>query len=325
MRCRLSATILFAIMATAVLAGPVAGEWEFTGVSIDPMEPDHERTTLFKVRMVFRGGTGNGQQTGDNGTGNGTGTGLNGTGNQTVNSTVNITSVEMVTGGGPDWTGPGESRHMMSRANGTDEFSILLGPWAPGEELPFHFEAAMSNGSVLVSNESWLRTPNVLAFRWHDSFSEAARLAASLGRPLLVFVYSNMDRTIEYMLPDRAEPWRSGPFCHRTAVALSPSFVCLRVDADIDPALAARFGAKGTPCIVFFNATSNRTIERVTGPFGNATLVDEMRYVLGTGPKPSKPGPFVADVVAQTVILAVTLTAGSVLMLYYYLMKKRGR
>jgi len=309
----LSASVLFVIAATTMLVGAAQGEWVFTKASIDPREPDHERATTFIVTLEDKNGTGSGQQ----GAGNGTGGGQNGTGNQTAAVTVNITSVELVIGNSSNTTGQAESRHILSRANGTDGFWVRLGPWAPGEEFPFHFEAALSNGSVLGTNESWLRTPDVLAFRWHDSLSEATDIAASLGRPLLVFIYSNMDHSLEYMLPN-ANASLSGPFCNDAAVALSPEFVCLRVDADSDPGLAARFGADATPCLVFINATSNKTLDRLSGQFGNATLIGEMRYILRKGPRPSRPGPFVADIVIETAALAITLTAGSALMLYYY-------
>jgi len=324
MHARLSASILFTIAATALLAGTASGEWVFTEAYIDPPDPDHERAITFHVTLEDRNVTGSGQQGAGNGTGNGTGSGQNGTGNQTGNVTVNITSVGLVIGKSSNGTGQVETKYTLSRTNGTDGFSVRLGPWAPGFEFPYRFEASLSNGSVLDTNESWLRTPDVLGFKWHDSFLEAADIATSLGRPLLVFVYSDFDHSLEYMLPNRTQPSLSGPFCNDAAVALSPAFVCLKVDADSDPALAARLGADETPCLIFINATSNSTLDRISGRFGNATLIGEMRYILGEGPRPSKPGPYVADVVVETAALAITLTAGSALMLYYYFMKRRG-
>jgi hypothetical protein len=148
-------------------------------------------------------------------------------------------------------------------------------------------------------------------------------LARALGRPLLVFIYSDMDHTIEYMLPNRTDPSKSGRFCNDAIVALSPSFVCLRVDRDADPAIAAMFGANETPCTILLDATASRTLYRVSGPFRNGTLMGEMKHVLGFGPRPPGQKPFVADIVIETAALALALTTGSGLMLLYYLKKKR--
>ena len=300
----LAADFMLLMAAATILAGAASGEWAFSEAYIDPPTTDHERPTLFYVTMVYRNGTVAGQQ----GAGNQTG-------DQTGNITVNITSVQLVLGGNRTDSRSGESRFMLTRANGTDRFSIRLGPWSPGEEFPYHFETNLSNGSMLRTNESWLRTPDVIGFRWHDSYSEASGLASSLARPLLVFVYSARDHSSDYMF--------SGPFSEAASVALSADFVCLRVDADTDPALAGQLNMSSTPGLVFLNASTGRTLDKLSGPFDTGTLVKQMRYILQKGSRPAKPAPFVTDIVIETTALGIVLVAGSALMFNYYFRKQR--
>lgn len=318
--------IALCLSIASLLAGAASGEWEFSAACSSPSSPDHERATTFYVSFIWRDGTGN--QT-ENGTGNQTGGGegnqtgeQNATGNNNTNATgpnitVNITGVQVVLGVNSGHPRTVEQRFELERAPGTNNYTTRQGPWAPGVELAYHFEAFLSNGAVIRSNESRTRTPDITEFIWHDSYDEAAGLAVSLGRPLLVFVYSDLDHSSDYMF--------SGPFQVGEAIALSAGFVCLRVSADADPALARQLNASSTPCLVFMNASTGRTLDRIPTGFDGETLVKEMRYILHKGPRPTRPGPFIADTVIGLMILGLVLVAGSASMYHYYVKKRRER
>jgi len=326
MGARFTFDIALCLSIASLLAGAASGEWSFMEAYSSPSSPDHEQATTFFASFAWRNGTGN--QTGD-GDGNQTGGGegnqtgeQNTTGNNNTNATgpnitVNITSVQVVLGVNSSHPRAVEQRFVLAQAPGTDNFSVGAGPWAAGTEFVYHFEAFLSNGTVLRSVDSWLRTPDLIELRWHDSYEEAAGLARSLGRPLLVFVYSDLDHTSEYML--------SGPFRDAEALALSEYFVCLRVSADAGPAMARQLNASSTPCLVFMNASTGRTLDRVSKTFDGDTLVKEMRYILHKGPRPARPGPFITDTVIGLMMLGLVLVAGSAILYQYYIKKRRER
>lgn len=326
MGARFTFEIALCLSIASLLAGAASGEWSFTVACSSPSSVDHEQATTFFASFAWRNGTGN--QT-ENGTGNQTEGGegnqtgeQNATGNNNTNATgpnvtANITRVQVVLGVNSSDPRAVEQRFELAQAPGTDNFSVRAGPWAPGTEFVYRFEAFLSNGTVLRSVDSWSRTPDLIELRWHDSYDEAAGLARSLGRPLLVFVYSDLDHTSEYML--------SGPFNNTEAIALSAGFVCLRVSADTDPAMARQLNASSTPSLVFMNASTGRTLDKVPKAFDNETLVKEMRYILHKGPRPAGPGPFITDTVIGLMILGLVLVAGSAIMYQYYIKKRRER
>jgi len=297
-----AAGLLASLLAAALLFAscPGEGEWACSSYGRTPFTPDHEEPVTFEATFVYINGT--------DGNGTGNGGGANSTGN--MNTTINITGVQLVIGQNSSRPGSGEERYDMTAGNGSTTYRVKLGPWAPGCELTYLFEANISNGTSIRTNGSFLRIPVLIEVLWHSVYSEAAELARSLDRPLLVFAYSHWDHTSEYM--------QSGPFKDPRAVELSAGFICLRLDTDSDPATASKLNVSSTPGLVFLDPLTGKTIERRSGPFSNDTLVREMKYVIHKGQKPVTTGPSFPERSIMLAALGLVFIMGCALMYYYY-------
>jgi len=155
----------------------------------------------------------------------------------------------------------------------------------------------------------------LIEVKWHGVYSEAAALARSLDRPLLVFAYSQWDHTSDYM--------QSGPFTYPRAVELSAGFICLRLEIDSEPALVSSLNISSTPALLFLDPETGKTIEKRSGPFSNGTLVSEMKYVLHMGPRPVAAGPSFPERTIMLASLGLVFIVGCALMYYYYYHKNK--
>ncbi|MBM4248388.1 MAG: hypothetical protein FJ149_02950 [Euryarchaeota archaeon] len=311
---------LLALVAVGLSPVPASGALGFTAAGHSPQAPDHETFTTFHATIglvndtyIVDGNATNGTATNGTGT-NGTatnGTGTNGTG---TNVTINVTACQLVleTGGGRG--AAAEARHNMTRSGPLNDFVLSAGPWPPGTEVPYRFEATLSNGTVIRSNSSLVRTPELLAIKWHRSAEDAAPLARGLGRPLMVLVYSGFDRAIRSV-----DGSLSGP----SIIDLSAALVCVRIDNETSPSFGREHHLGRLPVLLFLNATTGNETGRVADPRNGALVEKQMRHVLGLGPAPRPAEGEAHGYRLEALALGAALVAGPVALLVRLRMKKR--
>lgn len=292
-----------ALLALALLLAPTLlptarGDWAFVSVSHEPPSPDHEEPVLFRARLAFFNAT---EGNASDGTANETGNSTGGTGGGP--GSASLLGVQLVFGiDSPS----GESRVNMSEVeagNWSAEFAVSLGPFSPGLELLYRFEALLSNGSNVTSNLSRLRTQDIVEIKWHAGLEEALELARALGRPVLLLIYDPF-RPLAELEEALGDP---------RALALSARFVCARASSSAEPSLMERYGVRSLPALVFLNGCTGEPIRKREGPFSGAELAREMRAALGAArPPDSGPDPFIiyrAGAAALSASIVVGLAA----------------
>ena len=284
-RALLRALVLALTVLTAVPQARGAG-WAFAGASHEPPAPDHEQSVLFTARVELlnetEGGAGNGTTPGGNETGNETENG-GGAGNWTGGNETNVTVLGVRLIIGP--AGMEEVHNMtpveLDPDNRSAAYAIALGPFAPGQELPYRFEALLSNGSGIRSNLSWLRVQDIVEVKWHRSLQEALGLAEFLGRPLLVLVYDPFRGSRMGLEEALSDP---------RVLSLSARFVCVELSSADDPSLPSKYGIRNLPGVVFLNASTGAVVERVEGNLSGRELARAMESALGVH-RAGEPGP----------------------------------
>ena len=295
-KCRAIVTVLVLGALTVSLPTASAG-WAFTAAYHLPLSPDHEHNSTFHASLAFFNDT-----AGVNGSAT-NGTGANGTGNQTAGDrTVNVTACHLVIEPSTNSPHARTSVYNMTPDGSSNNFTITSGPWPPGNEFQYHFEANLSDGTVIVSNSSWHRTPVLIDILWHDSPDEAARLARDLDRPLMVLVYSDLDHGTRQLYDD--------VFNRSAVVSLSSDFVCLRVSNDSNPEFGLDNHVRRLPSILFFNATTGKERDRLEKPIGGPLLQAEMKYILGMGQRPPVPASSGPGYRPEAVALGAVLVGG---------------
>ena len=334
--------LAFLLVASVACFQPCASAaWTIKDAYHFPPSPDHEQVTTFHASVSFvndtagvngsaENGTGtngtgtngtgtngtgtNGtgtNGTGTNGTGtNGTGTngtGTNGTGtNGTgIDQTINVTSCQLVIEPQDNRSVASLARLEMTREAATNDFRLSLGPWPPGTEVLYHYEANLSNGTVIRSNSLWVRTPDLLGMKWHYSLSESLQLAQDLGRPLMVLVYSGYAPTTRRLDENLSRPG---------IIALSAGFVCCRIDNELSRDFSLEHNLTRLPVLVFVNATTGNETARLENPFDQQRVEKQMRYILGEGPRPPTDPADVPRYRAEAIALGAVLVAGPVAM-----------
>jgi len=316
------------VAASTICPSCASAGWGFSAAYHDPLAPDTEHTTTFTASLRFINDTDGGNGSAGNGTGtNGTqtnGTGTNGTGTNGTgtNLTVNVTSCRLVIEPQDNRSAAPIARIDMLREGSSNDFVLALGPWPAGTEILYHYEAELSNGTIIRSNSSWVRTPDLLAMKWHYLPDDAIRLAQELGRPLLVLVYSGYAQTTR-RLDDSV-------FARPGVIALSAGFVCCRIDDETMPEFRRQYEDPMTnshidlPALLFINATTGNITARLENPFDGALVEKEMRYLLGKGPRPSVAEPSGPQYRLETLTLGTALVVGPVALYALLRLKKRG-
>ncbi len=282
--------------------GAASAGWAFVEAGHRPLSPDHEDVVTFTVRLVLvndtSGGAGNESGGGSEGDGNETGPGGGGDG---ATTNVTVSSARLLIGN--ESALRAVNMTLLSSDNISAEFSTSLGPLSPGEELFYRFEATLSNESVVLSNGSWVRAPELASVKWHRNTTRAMELARALGRPVLLLIYDEMDPSLREL--------EEGPLREPAVLELSARFVCARASISEDPGLAGLYGLGSLPGLVFINASTGETLGKITGVPPGAELAAEMRRVLGPGPKAQIPMEGGLDYRILFLALSLTLVVGT--------------
>lgn len=158
----------------------------------------------------------------------------------------------------------------------TGNYTYDLGVHPPGTEISYTVTAW--NRTVGQENFS---ISSVVTVLWHEDMDEAKGLAAELGRPLLIFLMRDGDKDSYPMLMET--------FTDGTVLNLSAEFVAIKVDVDEDPSLAHDLAVVRTPVTLFLNEDS-KEVHRTEGLRRPKAMAADMRYALGTGPRPDEDG-----------------------------------
>jgi len=132
----------------------------------------------------------------------------------------------------------------------------------------------ISNPVFAVSLPTSTTTPlkKPVQIKWYKSFEKGLTMAKRKQKPLLVDFEADwciwckrLDATT-YKAPQ--------------VIALSKKFICVKVNYDVDSALAQKYGVRGLPTIIFMNS-EGKVIHRVVGYRGPEDFAAEMQKVSG--------------------------------------------
>lgn len=102
-------------------------------------------------------------------------------------------------------------------------------------------------------------------------FDAGSRLARQTGKPMLVFFTATWCKFCHDMEADA--------FIDGEVVRLADGFVCVRVDADQEPAVSGQFGVRGYPTVQFVSSDGS-PLNRLVGRAGARELAAQMQAAL---------------------------------------------
>jgi thioredoxin-related protein len=110
---------------------------------------------------------------------------------------------------------------------------------------------------------------NVCAISWLNNFDSAIKAAQDSGKPIMADFYTDWCGWCKKL--------DSETYSDDTVNTLSNSFVCVKINGDIDRELVTKYNVRGYPTIVFFDSNGNLTTTHV----GYASAADMAKIMEG--------------------------------------------
>lgn len=123
-----------------------------------------------------------------------------------------------------------------------------------------------------------LHSASAYAISWKFDMVAALQEAKSSGKPVMVDFYTEWCGWCKKLDSDT--------YTNSNVQKLAEKFICVKVDAEKTPEIAARYGVSGYPTIVFLNS-SGTPVERIVGYEGPASFGQAMSAVLAKAGKPA--------------------------------------
>ena len=117
---------------------------------------------------------------------------------------------------------------------------------------------------LTIGSESW-------AVSWEHDLANALERAKSEGRPVMADFYTDWCGWCKKLDKDVYED--------ADVNRMAEKFICIKVNCEIDKGAFSKYGLKGYPTIIFFNAAGNIE-ETIVGYRGAQVFTDTMKKVL---------------------------------------------
>ena len=120
--------------------------------------------------------------------------------------------------------------------------------------------------------------PQAYAIDWKYNFEDALKLAKSQHKPIMVDFYTDWCGWCKKLDSDT--------YSDPKVRAAAEKFVCVKIDAEKESALARKYGVAGFPTIIFLDRDGN-LISRITGYLPPDQFLANIKKILSTLPAPS--------------------------------------
>jgi len=117
------------------------------------------------------------------------------------------------------------------------------------------------------------------AINWRPNFQDALKSAKAGGKPVMADFYTDWCGWCKKLDSDT--------YSDPKVSSLSGKFVCVKINAEKDASLAAKYGVSGYPTILFLDG-DGKVLSRIPGFLPAERFYNEMNKVLLTMPQPEK-------------------------------------
>ena len=153
----------------------------------------------------------------------------------------------------------------------TDEEKEILGMETPEDAEPEESAAEDVREDAGESSQTAETEEAGEGVKWLTSYDEAVRLAEDKGRPIMIDFHADWCGWCKRLDEDT--------YVDPGVLSKSSGFIGLKVDTDVDGAIASRFGIRGLPTILFIDH-KGAEIHRVVGYRRAQQFMDEMDTAL---------------------------------------------
>jgi thioredoxin-related protein len=116
------------------------------------------------------------------------------------------------------------------------------------------------------------------AITWESNVDEALKAAKSQGKPVMIDFYTDWCSWCKKLDSDT--------YSDPKVSAASANFICVKINAEKEPAIAGKYGVLGYPTIIFLDSNGN-VLQKNPGYLPPAQFLDNMNKILSTTPKPT--------------------------------------
>lgn len=120
--------------------------------------------------------------------------------------------------------------------------------------------------------------PQAHAINWKYDLASALKSAKSQNKPIMIDFYTEWCGWCKKLDSDT--------YSNSKVSAAAERFICVKIDAEKEPAIANKYGVAGFPTIIFLNSNGN-VISKIPGYLPPDRFLANMNKVLSALPKPS--------------------------------------
>lgn len=120
--------------------------------------------------------------------------------------------------------------------------------------------------------------PRADAITWKYNLQDALKAAKSQGKPVMIDFYTDWC--------DWCKKLDSDTYSDPKVNAASAKFICVKINADKEPAITGKYGVSGYPTIIFLDSNGS-VLQKIPGFLPPAGFLQNMNKILSTMPKPT--------------------------------------
>ena len=120
-------------------------------------------------------------------------------------------------------------------------------------------------------------SPRAEAIMWKYNLQDALKAAKSLGKPVMIDFYTDWCGWCKKLDSDT--------YTDPKVNAAAAKFICVKINAEREPALAGKYGVSGYPTVIFLDSNGN-LLQKIPGFLPPDRFLAAMNRILATMPKP---------------------------------------
>ena len=120
--------------------------------------------------------------------------------------------------------------------------------------------------------------PRAGAITWKNNLDEALKAAKSQGKPVMIDFYTDWCGWCKKLDSDT--------YSDSKVNAASEKFICVKINAEKEPAITGKYGVSGYPTVIFLDSNGN-ILQKNPGYLPPAQFLENMDKILSTMPKPT--------------------------------------